>query len=134
MKGTLGGGKSKPDAVASGMIYIVVGTGRANDNGGPSSQILSSTSVIVVGAAIVVPATVAMGNGGRGISVPSTEAVGLVVVGNAGNPVDVKGEKNGLRNGEVRSGDEKVNGEKGIRNGFDGEDQNGLKNEVASCV
>ena len=86
------GGINRPDAVASGRIYIVVGTGRTNDMGGPSNQILSSTSVIVVGAKTVVPATVAMGRGGGGINAPSIEAEGLDVVGNAGNLGGAKGE------------------------------------------
>ena len=75
--------------MAPGIINIVDGTGTTKDNGGPSaSQIFSSTSVTVVAATRVVPATVARGNGGSGIREPNTEAVGLVVLGNAGYPVE----------------------------------------------
>ena len=92
-----GGGISRPDAVASGRIMMVVGTGSTNDKGGPSNnQTLSSTSVTVVGAKSVVPATVAIGNGGGGINAPSIDADGLVVVGNAGSPKEGKGEKKEL--------------------------------------
>lgn len=113
----------------------MVGTGNANESGGPSSnQILSSTSVAVVAANNVVPATVAIGNGGGGIRLPSTEAVGLVVPGKIGNPVEGKGEKKGLRNGEAKNGDESVNGENGIRFTFDIGDQNGLRNGLIGSV
>jgi hypothetical protein len=135
IKGSNGGRISKPDAVACGTIYMVVGTGNANESGGPSSsQILSSTSVAVVAANNVVPATVAIGNGGGGIRVPSAEAVGLVVPGKAGNPVEGKGEKKGFKNEEAKNGDEKVNGENGIRFEPNAGDQNGLKNGLTNCV
>ena len=137
IKGRYGGLKSKPDAVAvaPGIMNIVVGTGNTRESGGPSSnQILSSTSVIVVGAVKVVPATVAKGNRGGGTSVPSIEAVGLVVLGKAGNPVEGKGVKKGFRNEEVENGVEKVNGENGTKFTFDIGDQNGLKNGLKVCA
>jgi hypothetical protein len=113
----------------------VVGTGNANESGGPSSsQILSSTSVTVVAATNVVPATVAIGKGGGGISVPSAEAVGLVAPGKVGNPVEEKGERNGLRYGEVKYGDGNVNGENGTRFRLDKGDQYGFKNGLTNCV
>ncbi len=111
----------------------MVGTGSVIESGGPcSSQILRSTAVIVVGAISVVPATLAIGNGGGGIRVPSTEAVGLVVPGKAGNPIVGKGEKKGLRNEDAKNGDEGVNGENGIRFTFDIGGQNGLRKGLIS--
>ena len=96
INGMGGGGISRPDAVASGRIMMVVGTGSTNDIGGPSNHILSSTSVTVVGAKTVVPAIVAIGRGGGGINAPSIEADGLDVLGNEGNPIEGKGENKEL--------------------------------------
>ncbi|MGA1839765.1 MAG: hypothetical protein ACMUIU_03985 [bacterium] len=90
--------------------------------------------MIVVGAVTVVPAILAIGNGGGGIRVPSTEAVGLVVPGKVENVVDGKGEKKGFRNGEAVNGDENVNGENGTRFTLDKGDQYGLKNGLTNCV
>ena len=87
IKGIGGGGMNSPDAEAvGGTTNIVVGMGSISSKGGPSSnQILTLSSVNVVAGTRVVPAIVAVGGGGSGRSAPSTEAVGVVVLGTEGN-------------------------------------------------
>ena len=124
IRGIAGGRISKPDAVACGTINIVDGTGTTKDKGGPSAnQTFNSTSVTVVAAIKVVPATVAIGNGGSGISDPKTEAVGFVVLGKTGNPVGKV-----LLYGAKETGEKELYGKKGTENTLGNGDQKGLNN------